>query len=243
MSQLPSQALPQPLPLPTNRFKRDFESVLWGSRLMALLAVVSSLLLALGTFCMATRDVVSLLGQIVAYLGFGLDETLRLASREEIVTTIVKAIDTYLIASILLIFGLGFYELFINRIESSHQPDTAPSLLSVRSFEDLKDRMAKLILLVLVTEYFQYALKLKVEGALDLLYLALGILFIGGALYLSSQTKTKEAAIATVASAAAAASTQENAPETVAKPDGAEAVASKIETAARREGANHVLSP
>jgi uncharacterized membrane protein YqhA len=55
----------------------------------------------------------------------------------------------------------------------------------VESLDDLKDRIAKLILLVLIVEFFQYALKLTYATPLDLLYLAVGILFIGGALYLS----------------------------------------------------------
>lgn len=174
------------------RLEQLFENALWDSRRMVLLAVVSSLLLALGAFCMATSDVIQVLGQAVSYLNPNLVGAARLTMREEIITVIVKAIDTYLIASILLIFGLGFYELFIKRIERAHETSAAPSLLSVHSFDDLKDRMAKLILLVLITEYFQYALKLKFANALDLLYLALGILLIGGALYLSSYTKIKD---------------------------------------------------
>ncbi len=174
------------------RLEQLFENAMWNSRRMVLLAVVSSLLLAFGAFCMATIDVIQVLGQVFSYLNLNLVGDARLTMREEIITVIVKAIDTYLIASILLIFGLGFYELFIKRIEKAHETDAAPSLLSVHSFDDLKDRMAKLILLVLITEYFQYAIKLKFTKALDLLYLALGILLIGGALYLSSYTKIKD---------------------------------------------------
>jgi hypothetical protein len=38
---------------------------------------------------------------------------------------------------------------------------------------------------VLIIEFFQYALQLSFNTALDLLYLAIGILLIGGAIYLT----------------------------------------------------------
>jgi uncharacterized membrane protein YqhA len=110
----------------------------------------------------------------------------REALREATVAGIVKAVDGYLIAAIVLIFALGLYELFINKIDTIQEAArTAPRLVQVASLDDLKDRIAKLILLVLIIEFFQYALKLKYTSPLDLLYLAIGVLFIGGALYLS----------------------------------------------------------
>ncbi|HUX86217.1 MAG TPA: hypothetical protein VMW65_04385, partial [Chloroflexota bacterium] len=47
--------------------------------------------------------------------------------------------------------------------------------------------LAKVVLLVLIIEFLQYALRVPLESALDLLYLATGILLIGAAIYLSSR--------------------------------------------------------
>ena len=163
-----------------------FEQMLWQSRLLVLVAVVASTILAAGTFYMATVDVLFLLGGLLSYGSPSLEFAARAALREATVTGIVKAVDVYLIAAILLIFAMGLYELFINQIDSSETAARAmPRLIRVTSLDDLKDRIAKLILLVLIIEFFQYALKLTYATPLDLMYLAVGVLLIGGALYLS----------------------------------------------------------
>jgi uncharacterized membrane protein YqhA len=108
-------------------------------------------------------------------------------ARTEIITGLVKAVDGYLIAAILLMFGLGLYELFINTIDTARQGTTAPHLFNVRSFDHLKDRIAKMVLLVLIVEFFQYALRLQYTTSLDVLYLAAGIFAVGAALYLTRE--------------------------------------------------------
>ena len=166
--------------------ERTFERILWQSRLLVVVAVIASVFLALGAFYVATVDVVFLLGNLLGYASPALEHGARTELREATVAGIVKAVDSYLIAAILLIFGLGLYELFINKIDPSDSVARAmPRLIQVESLDDLKDRIAKLILLILIIEFFQYALKLTYANSLDLLYLAIGILLIGGALFLS----------------------------------------------------------
>jgi len=167
------------------RLEQFLERTLWQSRLVVLVGVIASALVSLGAFYMATVDVVHLLRDIFSYGSLTLAMDQRAALRSEVVSGIVKAVDGYLIAAILLIFALGLYELFVNKIDVARRSGDAPSLIQVQNLDDLKDRIAKLILLVLVIEFFQQALKLKYASALDLVYLALGILAIGGALYLS----------------------------------------------------------
>jgi uncharacterized membrane protein YqhA len=168
-----------------------FERILWGSRHVVLIAVIASLLVAFGAFYMATVDVIHLLSQLVPYVSPNLSEQARSALRADTVTYIVKAVDGYLIAAIMLIFALGLYELFINKIDVAQNTEAGERVLLIRSLDDLKDRLAKLILLVLVIEFFQQALKLHYKSALELLYLGIGILFIGAALYLSGQKGAK----------------------------------------------------
>ena len=54
----------------------------------------------------------------------------------------------------------------------------AARLLLIRS-------LAKVILLMLIVKFFQYALRFKYDSPLELLYLAIAIALIGGALYLT----------------------------------------------------------
>ncbi len=101
-------------------------------------------------------------------------------------SAIIRAVDDYLLAAILLIVALGLYELFIGKIDAAERNEIAPQLLLIRSIDDLKDRLGKVVLLVLIIEFLQYTLMLQPRGGLDLLYLAVGIALIGVALYLTT---------------------------------------------------------
>lgn len=162
-----------------------FEKALWKSRLVVLIAVVASAALALGLFYISTVDAVYLLAKLRVYASPGLDDAARAALRDQAVGGVVKTVDGYIIAAILFVFALGMYELFVNKIDEAIGSEQAPRLLQITGLDDLKDRLAKLILLVLVIEFFQYALKLKFASPADLVYLAVGVLCIGAALYLS----------------------------------------------------------
>ena len=107
--------------------------------------------------------------------------------RANAVTAIVEAVDGHLIPAILVIFALGLYELFVSKLDPAEMSEVLPRLLLIRNLDELKDRIAGLVLLVLVIEFFQRALKLEHRNPLDLLYFATGVLLISGALYLGSR--------------------------------------------------------
>ncbi len=167
------------------------EWLLWQSRLTTLIAVGAGILLGLGVMLVTAADVWLLLGNLAGYLAGGLTSDQRSTIRLEIVTEVVKAMDGFLIASILLLFSLGIYELFINRIGSAESSEVGPRLLRINSLDDLKDRVAKLVVLVLVIEFFQAALKMKHGSAQDLLYLAVGIFLVGAALAVTGKKSEK----------------------------------------------------
>ncbi len=102
--------------------------------------------------------------------------------------------DGYLIGAILIIFALGLYELFVSKLDAAERSEAAPRLLLIRSLDELKDRVASLILLVLAIEFFQRALALSYESALDLLYFAAGGLLVSVALYLGTKSLCREEA-------------------------------------------------
>jgi uncharacterized membrane protein YqhA len=162
-----------------------FQRLLWDSRLLVLVAIVAGLVLvAVGAAYMATVDIVYFAGLLVQYADSSLGSQAREELQTEIVTAIVKMLDGYLISAILIVFSLGLYELFVGKIEAAEGSETASRLLYVSSLDDLKDKVARLILLVLTIEFFQRALHLRYDSSLDLLYLAGGVLLISGAFYL-----------------------------------------------------------
>ena len=88
----------------------------------------------------------------------------------------------------MLIFAMGLYELFISKIDVAENNELAQRILLIRSIDDLKDRLAKVIFLVLIVKYFEYALHGSYTTPSSLLQLAAGILMIAGALWLTSRT-------------------------------------------------------
>ncbi len=161
-----------------------FESLLWNSRLIVLVAVIGSLGVALVMFYIATVDVVSLIPHLRHYHDLSLAPEARGALRGTIVAHVVEVVDGYLLAAIMLIFALGLYELFVSRIEIAEGSEFAGRLLLIRSLDDLKDRLAKVVLLILVVKFFEYAIALRIDRALDLLWLGLSIALVSAALVL-----------------------------------------------------------
>ncbi len=162
-----------------------FENFLWSSRLVVLTAVLSSLLASLAMFYMATVDAFYMVSHLSHYADSAMDATARTALHAETVTHIVEIVDGYLLATVLLIFALGLYELFISEIDAAEGAETSSSVLLIKSLDDLKARLAKVILMILIVKFFEHTVSMHFETPLDLLYMAGGIALIGLALYLS----------------------------------------------------------
>jgi uncharacterized membrane protein YqhA len=159
------------------------ERVLWGSRFIVLVPVMGALLLAIAAFVLGAADTISTVGLLAGYIGPGEHAIVR----GELIGSIVKAIDADLIGAILLVVALGLYELFINRLRAAEQSEVAERLLTIRSLDDLKDRISRLVLLILIVEFFGIALGLNITSALELLMFGVGIFLIAAAVYLASR--------------------------------------------------------
>jgi uncharacterized membrane protein YqhA len=173
---------------PRNHGTYWFQWLLWNSRYVIIVAVVASMVVALAVFVLAAADVFTLFGYLHEYLT-DFDGTHAEHARAHVLTSIVGFLDAVLFAAILFIFALGLYELFIGRIEPAEGSKFAERLLLIRSIDDLKDRLAKVIFLILIVKYFELAITWKVTTSLDLLYFALGIALISVGLFL---TKPKD---------------------------------------------------
>jgi uncharacterized membrane protein YqhA len=96
----------------------------------------------------------------------------------------VGAVDPGLLAAVFLIFGLGLFELFIQKLDLPME-----SVLTVESLADLKGKLGQVIVMILVVKFFEKALAFKPKEALDFLLFAGGVALLAGALWL---TKAKE---------------------------------------------------
>jgi uncharacterized membrane protein YqhA len=166
-----------------------FEGFLWESRLVVLFAVVASLVTSLAMFFLATVDAWYMSSHLLSYASPDLTSEARSTMRAETITHVVEIVDGYLLATVLLIFALGLYELFISPIDRAKQENKSitSNVLIINSLDDLKARLAKVILMILIVRFFENAISMDFDTPLNLLYLAAGIALIGLALFLSHE--------------------------------------------------------
>jgi uncharacterized membrane protein YqhA len=134
---------------------------------------------------MASVDAFYMITHLGAYASPSLSGEERVALRSSTVTHVVEIVDGYLLATVLLIFSLGLYELFISKIGLAEGSESASNVLMITSLDDLKSRLAKVVMMILVVRYFEFALGMEFTSPMDLLQFAGGIALLGLALYLS----------------------------------------------------------
>jgi len=163
-----------------------FETMLWKSRLVVIVAVIISLLSAFTMFYIASVDAYYMFSHLSEYASPSLDIAQRSAMRGTTVTHVVEIIDGFLLATVLLIFSMGLYELFISKIDAAMEDqETSSNVLLISSLDDLKGRLAKVILMILIVRFFEHAISMSFSTPMDLLVFSGGIALIGLALYLS----------------------------------------------------------
>jgi uncharacterized membrane protein YqhA len=167
-----------------------FEGALWRSRYMVVFAVLASMAAALIVMYMATVDVVYLVEHVWHYADGGLAADARKVLHDETITHVVEVVDGYLLATFMLIFSLGLYELFVSDIDEAHGSRTSSKILVIRNLDDLKQRLAKVVLMILIVNLFEKALKIPMNQPLDLLYLGGAIALIGVALYFTHASES-----------------------------------------------------
>jgi uncharacterized membrane protein YqhA len=176
----------------TRAVEQAFEKFLWNSRFIVLLAVVSSMISSVILFLVATFDVFELIGKVFKYVTLP-SSARNVAAYEEfhgdVVGHIIGAVDDYLLATVLFIFALGLYELFISKIdEAEEEAATSSRILLIHSLDDLKDRLAKVILMILIVTFFKNVIHTTFSEPLNILYLGVGILFVALSLYFTQKS-------------------------------------------------------
>ncbi|MFA7084158.1 MAG: YqhA family protein [Arcobacteraceae bacterium] len=157
-----------------------FESAMWQTRFLVILAVIFGLIGALVLFIVASLDIYT----VAKYAFVTIIENVHPDNfHEDIVSGIIGAVDLYLIAVVLLIFSFGVYELFISPLKQIQQVEDDQRVLAITSLDQLKDKIAKVIVMVLVVNFFQRVLHTKYDGALEMLYFALAVTALSVGLY------------------------------------------------------------
>ena len=162
--------------------ERVFENGLWATRFMVILAVVFGLLGAVVLFAVASIDIfVTAKYVFTTYMTGAHPEKFH----QDVVGGIIGAVDLYLIGVVMLLFSFGLYELFISKIDAATCDTTGEDnkILAISSLDQLKDKISKVIVMVLVVGFFQKVGYTEYNGALDMLYFALSITAVAVGLY------------------------------------------------------------
>ncbi len=159
--------------------ERFFENILWNSRFFVLLAVIFSMLGGMALFIVASMDI---WGVVTHVAGVYINHLHPEDFHEEVVGGLIGAIDLYLMAIVMFIFGFGLYELFISDIDIAKE-SASSRILEIHSLDELKDKLAKVIVMVLIVSFFQRVLHTDYSGALEMLYFSVSILGLSVGLY------------------------------------------------------------
>ena len=157
-----------------------FEKTLWNSRLIAILAVVFGMIGAVSLFSIASADVWHM--AVITYKYFFAHYHPN-NFHEELIGGIIGAVDLYLIAVVLLIFAFGIYELFISEIDDAENSEVGKKILAIHSLDELKDKLGKVVVMVLIVSFFKKVIHMNFDTPLSMLYLAGSILALALALY------------------------------------------------------------
>ena len=160
-----------------------FEGAIWRSRFIVLLAVVFGLLGAVILFLVASMDIWGVAVYVFnTFIAHAHPEDFH----EDIVSGIIGAVDLYLIAVVMFIFSFGIYELFISDIDEA-EGNNGSKILAIHSLDELKDKIAKVIVMVLVVNFFQRVLHTDFTTPLEMLYFAGSITLLAVGLHFLSK--------------------------------------------------------
>jgi len=165
--------------------EKGFEWILWNSRFVVILAVISSLIGMVLLFVLAAENMLHLGWQFIEMTFMGVAHP---GYHIEAVGQIISAVDDFLLGTVLLIFSLGLYELFISKIEIAQKDENANNILMINNLDDLKDRLGKVVLMILVVAFFKNVLHVTFDNPLNILYMGGGILMVSLATYFTHKS-------------------------------------------------------
>jgi uncharacterized membrane protein YqhA len=168
--------------------EKFFEGAIWKSRFIVILAVIFGLVGAFILFFVASIDIWSVADYALTSI---ITHSHPEKFHENIVGNIIGAVDLYLIAVAMFIFAFGLYELFVSEIDEAEDRKGGNKILIITSLDQLKDKIAKVIIMVLVVSFFQKVLDTDFTTPLEMLYFALSITALALALYFLGKVGNK----------------------------------------------------
>lgn len=150
-----------------------FEKILWNARYITILSVVLSIVSSFTLLVIGSWEII----EAVIFYNPLFDESI--TTNNDLLFKIISAIDLFLIGIVLLIFGFGIYELFVSDIDFTNSKFNE-STLKIKDLDQLKNKIIKVIIIVLIVKFFEKILKFSesFKDPIDILYFSLSILSI-----------------------------------------------------------------
>jgi len=156
-----------------SKFEEKFEKGLWSTRFIVIIAVVLSIISSISLFLLGGWEII----QATTFNNPLFNENIN--NNNDLLFKIISSIDLFLIGIVLLIFGFGVNELFISEIDFA-KGKFADSTLKINNLDQLKNKIIKVIIIVLIVKFFEKVLKLShnFTSPDDLLLFSISILSI-----------------------------------------------------------------
>jgi len=176
------------------RLEALIERMIFNCRFLTLMAVVGSLAGSLLCFFKGSLFVTQSFVEYFQASWQGLGTS-------QVVFLLVEAVDVYLMGTVMLIFGMGLYELFVSTLEVGGSGNVQnpvcgsnlfglfrmrerPKWLEIRSLDELKTKLGHVIVMILLVGMFEKSKKVPINSGLDLLCFSASILLSSGCLFL-----------------------------------------------------------
>ena len=149
-----------------------FEKFMRGSKYFILIAIFTSILSSIFLFLWSLEEFIISLSYVFEI------------TSKELIVKIITTMDIFLLGIISLIFGWSLYELYIrNPNKNCPEKNKVGKSLIVYSLDELKEKLSKVIIIMLVITFFKYAMYFEYENIYQLLALSISIFFIGLTIY------------------------------------------------------------
>jgi len=156
--------------------ERVFENLLWSTRYVIIFGVIFSVIASITFFLIGSYEIVDAIVRHTPLTDPG-------NYHESLLVKVIGAVDLYLIGVVLMIFGFGIYELFISKIDVARN-NLDVTILEIENLDELKQKIIKVIIMVLIVSFFERVLEMEMHTPLEMLYFALSIFALSAGVYL-----------------------------------------------------------
>lgn len=181
----------QEMPGKLEGMEEGIEKVIYRCRFLAILGVFGSLVGSILCFIKGSTFVTE------SFLGY-------LVNRSKVIQMLIEALDLYLLGTVMLVFGMGLYELFVSNLDSaSSLPDQKPSdrsnlfgiftlkerpkWLDIKTVNDLKTKVGHVIVMLLLIGLIDRSKKATIQTPVDLLCFCASVFLSSSSLFLLSK--------------------------------------------------------